>query len=378
MLKYSNLGPLASLTFDNFSLEGKSLSIAEGYKSALSFAKEPKGWLVLIGPSGCGKTHLLAAIANYVISQGKSALFISTPDLIDHLRSTFSPTSEVSYDELFNKVRSAPLLLLDNLGMWSATPWAKEKLLQIIDYRYNHRLPTVFASRISLEEMEEAWRTRLEDPSLSKVITMEKEIKGRGVMDLALLKHMTFKKWDKRINLSIEERQNLEQAYKLAWQFAQNPEGWLVFLGETGCGKTHLAASIANYRIEQNQPVLFISVPDFLDYLRSLYFEGKEGAAEFYKFFEMVKRSPLLILDDLGEQSSSPWAWEKIYQILFYRHNTRLPTVITSRLTLEELEEKKAPIMSRIADPSLSTVWSIIAPDYRIDHRKPERYRRRR
>jgi len=379
LLKYSHLGPLTRLTFDNFRLEGKSQPLSSAYREAMSYAQEPQGWLVLIGPSGCGKTHLAAAIANYRLSLGQPALFIATSDFLDHLRATFSPTSEVSYDELFYEVRDAPLLILDNLGAHSATPWAKEKLLQIVDYRYSARLPTVFTSRYSLPEMDEPLHTRLSDPSISKVIMLtEERITGGGVIDLELLKHMTFKGWDKRINLSPEERQNLEKAYALALEFAQSPEGWLVFLGDTGCGKTHLAAAIANYRREQNQPPLFISIPDFLDYLRSLFSEGKEGAEHSYRFFEAVKRAPLLILDDLGEQSSTPWAWEKLYQILFYRHNTRLPTVITSRLSLEELEERKAPIMSRIADRSLSIVWNIIAPDYRIDHLKSRaRFKRR-
>ena len=52
----------------------------------------------------------------------------------------------------------------------------------------------------------------------------------------------------------------MDAAYRLAFDFAKNPEGWLVFMGETGCGKTHLAAAIVNYRYEIGKPALFVVV----------------------------------------------------------------------------------------------------------------------
>ena len=40
----------------------------------------------------------------------------------------------------------------------------------------------------------------------------------------------------------------------------RGPEGWLVLMGQVGCGKTHLAAAIANYRVEKGQQVFFVVV----------------------------------------------------------------------------------------------------------------------
>jgi hypothetical protein len=50
------------------------------------------------------------------------------------------------YDELFDKVREAGVLVLDDLGAENATAWATEKLFQIINYRYNYRMPTVITT----------------------------------------------------------------------------------------------------------------------------------------------------------------------------------------------------------------------------------------
>ncbi len=87
----------------------------------------------------------------------------------------------------------------------------------------------------------------------------------------------------------------------------------------------------------------------------------------YYQLFESVKNAPLLILDDFGEQSTTPWAQEKLYQVINYRYNARLSTVITTRCSLDEIE---SPISSRFVDHKNSLIFHIVAPDYRGD-RKP-------
>jgi len=174
---------------------------------------------------------------------------------------------------------------------------------------------------------------------------------------------MTFDNFDwKRVNLLPEQRENLEQAYQLAFDFAKSPDGWLVLAGVTGCGKTHLAAAIANYRLKAGKPVKFEVVPDFLDHLRFTF--SPESTVSYDQLFEEVKNAPLLILDDFGEQSTTPWAQEKLYQVINYRYNARLSTVITTRCSLDEID---SPISSRLADPKISMLFNIIAPDYRTD-----------
>jgi DNA replication protein DnaC len=83
--------------------------------------------------------------------------------LLDHLRATFSPNSTISYDKVFDEVRSTPLLILDDLTTQSATPWAKEKLYQILNHRYNAELPTVITTVDRLEEIDPRLRSRMLD-----------------------------------------------------------------------------------------------------------------------------------------------------------------------------------------------------------------------
>ena len=87
------------------------------------------------------------------------------PDRLDHLRATFTPQSTVTFDQRFEEVRRAQLLILDDLGTESATPWAREKLYQIFDYRYNARLPTVITTASAIEELDPRLATRMLDIS---------------------------------------------------------------------------------------------------------------------------------------------------------------------------------------------------------------------
>ena len=383
--KYSNLGALSQLTFDNLSPKGKTIRhserseesqehFAQVYQAAKVFADNPEGWLVFLGPSGSGKTHLACAIANHRLSLGEPVFYIGAADLLDHLRSAFSPTSDTTYDELFERVKNVPLLVLDDLTLGSATTWAKEKLEQLLHHRFNTRLATVITTDVPLERMDERLRGHLADSDFCQVWTIEQKppLESQSGLELELLRNMTFDNFDhKRLELPPEQRQNLRQAFNLAVEFARSPEGWLIFQGVNGCGKTHLAAAIANYRLAQGKPVLFVVVPDLLDHLRSTF--SPDSKISYDEFSEKLKETPLLILDDFGEQSTTPWAQEKLYQLINYRYNARLPMVVTTCLSLDEIETR---ISSRMVDPRISLVFNITAPDYR-GNVKPTRQAKR-
>jgi DNA replication protein DnaC len=367
--RYSNLGSLSQLTFDNLSPKGKAANavyqerFAQVYQAAKAFADNPQGWLVFLGPSGCGKTHLACAIANYRLSLGEPVFYIGTADLLDHLRSAFSPASDTTYDELFEQVKNVPLLALDDLTLGSATTWAKEKLEQLLQHRFNTRLATVITTDVPLEKMDERLRGHLTNNEFCQVWTIEQKsaLESRSSLELELLRNMTFDNFDhKRLELPPEQRENLRIAFKRAEEFARSPEGWLIFQGVNGCGKTHLAAAIANYRLAQGKPAFFVVVPELLDHLRSTF--SPDSKISYDEFFERLKETPLLILDDFGEQSATPWAQEKLYQLINYRYNARLPMVVTTCLSLEEIEPR---ISSRMVDPRINLVFNITAPDYR-------------
>jgi len=388
--KYSNLGSLSQLTFDNLSPKGKTARHSESrgnrdeeyqehfaqiYQAARTFADNPAGWLVFSGPGGSGKTHVACAVANHRLGVGEPVFYIGAADLLDHLRSAFSPASDITYDELFEQVKNVPLLVLDDLALGSATAWAKEKLEQLLNHRSNTRLPTVITTDIPVEKMDERLRGHFADNEFCQVWTIDQRspLEHQYGLELELLRNMSFDSFDhKRLELPLEQRQNLRQAFDLSVGFARSPEGWLIFHGLNGCGKTHLAAAIGNHRQAEGETVFFVVVPDLLDHLRSSF--SPDSKISYDKFFEKIREIPLLILDDFGEQSATPWAQEKLYQLINYRYNARLPMVVTTCLSLDEIETR---ISSRMVDPRISLVFNIIAPDYRGNVkpvRQPRRY----
>ena len=373
--RFSNLGPLARISFANTRPEGQlpdpesGRLFAAALEAARNFAEEPRGWLVFTGPSGSGKTHLAAAIANRCIERGQTAFFSFIPDFLDYLRATFTPESPVSYDELFQQVRNSPVLILDDLGSQNGTQWAQEKLFQVFNHRFNSLLPTVITVRGSIQRLDEVIRTRIEAEGLSSVYPLGHRnvelLREVGGLHQQMLKRMTFESFKVagRTNASEEDRKTLAFAFETAKAFADSARGWLLLTGMNGCGKTHLAVAIINEKLKQGQPAFFAFVPALLDYLRATF--SPDSLTGYDEIFEEVKAAPLLVLDDLGSENSTPWAEEKLYQIIVHRHNGGLPTVITSNLaSLKELEDEKPRIRSRLSD-SLVEWAPILAPDYR-------------
>ncbi len=370
----SNLDAYAGQTFDTFRTDVHTLtdsqagSLRQARELCIRYAAEPQGWLLLQGGYGCGKTHLAAAIANACVDAGMVTLFLTIPDLLDHLRSSFGPSSEISYDELFDRVLNVSLLVLDDLGAESPTPWALEKLYQLVNHRYSYRLATVFTTNADPETLDARIRSRLLDEHLTRSIKIDAPDHRRGsftqtenpLTNLTLYADMSFDTWDRRSDLPQTHRDNLQRAFDLARRYAEAPAGWLVLTGSYGCGKTHLAAAIAGYRQLQGDQALFVTAPDLLDHLRATF--GPGSLVTYDWLFNDIRNAPLLVLDDLGVENASPWAREKLFQIIDHRYRARLATIITMSRPLDEIDERLA---SRMSDPARGTVFAITAPGYR-------------
>jgi DNA replication protein DnaC len=376
LYRLSNLEAFRTMTFDSFNTVGlvgmsdqqiQSLNIARN--AAQYFAQHLDGWLLLVGSYGVGKTHLGAAIANFTVGLAVPTLFLTVPDLLDWLRYAYG-SEESNFETRFEEIRNIRLLVLDDLGTQNATPWAEEKLYQILNHRYVNHLPTVVTTNQSLEEIEGRIQSRLRDPELVRVIRIEApdhrnpagNSTRRQISSLEFHREQTFGAFSMREpeKLVPEEQKSLEMAWRAAQEYAENPRGWIVFTGSYGCGKTHLAAAIANFRAGIGREPLFVVVPDLLDHLRSTF--APSSNVTYDDLFEEVRSASMLILDDLGTQSATSWAREKLYQILNHRYVANLPTVITTSDPVDDVDPR---IRSRMRDTRRCTIYGIAAPAYR-------------
>ncbi|KXK15565.1 MAG: IstB domain-containing protein ATP-binding protein [Chloroflexi bacterium OLB14] len=409
----SNLNRLSHLTFENFNPNGNDKAkfmtaqerenLHKAFDASENFAKQPEGWLLLEGGYGCGKTHLAAAIANYAVNKGVATLFITVPDLLDSLRFAYDDP-ETTFEQRFEEIRNAGLLILDDFGTQNATAWAQEKLFQIINYRYINKLPTVITTNLMLDEIEGRIRSRLQDEAFVNYLKISapdyrrpEETSNPGISMLSLpeMKVMTFKtfqprddevgteavttttteKKDKfgnkykdkevtRIKITKDDVKTLHDAHNAAVEFAEKPEGWLVFLGQSFSGKTHLAAAIGNYRMGLGGQALLVEVTSLLDYLRQTFRPNSD--VSFDRRFHEIRTTPLLILDDLKESgASSAWAEDKLYSVLNYRYNAHLPTVLTSTLHAEAFALSYPNLWNKLLDQTKSQVLNINMPPYR-------------
>jgi DNA replication protein DnaC len=172
LFSISHLNELQDLTFDSFQPRGRkglgemqAASLEMAFNQAQHYSKNLKGWLLLQGGYGCGKTHLAAAVANFVVELGVPTLFLTVPDLLDTLRFSYD-SEDTTFEQRFDEIRNASLLVLDDFGTQNATGWAQEKLFQIINYRYINKLPLVVTTNLALDEIEARIRSRLADPEL--------------------------------------------------------------------------------------------------------------------------------------------------------------------------------------------------------------------
>ena len=163
-------------TFDSFDPgQGKNgqngkdaahASLVAAKYAAARFAENPAGWLVMCGSVGTGKSHLGHAIAGVLIERGTPIFWSSVPDLLGVLRRGFA--QEGIFDKRLETLRTVDVLIMDDLGTEQVTDWVNEKLYQIINHRWQNRLPTVIITNLKLWEPNCGLAPRLRDRILDK------------------------------------------------------------------------------------------------------------------------------------------------------------------------------------------------------------------
>lgn len=120
--------------------------------------------------------------------------------------------------------------------------------------------------------------------------------------------------------------------------FFENKDKGLYLYGSFGSGKTYIIAALFNELAKRDVESTIIYFPEFLRTLKGSF--SKDDTASYNERFTFVKKTPLLLIDDIGAENVTPWGRDEILgTILQYRMEENLPTFFTSNMSIDELEE---------------------------------------
>lgn len=123
----------------------------------------------------------------------------------------------------------------------------------------------------------------------------------------------------------------------------QSDTGLLLY-GGLGSGKTYLAACIANKLLEEGRRITMTNLTSLIAHLGADYGNDREY------WIDRVTGADLLVLDDFGVERTTEYSLEQSYEIINARYKTGRPMLITTNLTLQEMQSETNLGKRRIYD----------------------------
>lgn len=164
-----------------------------------------------------------------------------------------------------------------------------------------------------------------------------KSIERSDLAKIAPIEDCTFDSFETKYYPDVPRAERIKaNCVKYATQFTTKSKN-IIFYGGTGLGKTHLSLAIANAVINRGYSVVYGTAQNLLNDLQNENF-GRYDHIRYYE--KAVMNCDLLIIDDLGTEFKNSYTTAELYNIINSRILSRLPTIISTNFTQNELEDK--------------------------------------
>ena len=163
------------------------------------------------------------------------------------------------------------------------------------------------------------------------------ELKRRGFTDPAM------REWTFANDNGRNPQMKTARFYVEHWEDMKAENIGYLLWGSVGTGKSYLAGCIANALMEKEISVRMTNFALILNYLAAT-FEGKN------EYISSLCRYPLLIIDDFGMERGTEYGLEQVYNVIDSRYRSGKPLIVTTNLSLAELQNPQDTPHARIYD----------------------------
>lgn len=145
-------------TLDKYKADSKGKQ--DALKFAMDYANEFDAKLnngrcaVFCGQPGTGKTHLSVGIGLDVLKKGHTVVFTTVQRMIRKIKDTWRKDSNESESDAINLFSCPDLLIIDEIGVQFGSEFEKNAIFDILNERYENRMPTLLLSNLSPSEVK--------------------------------------------------------------------------------------------------------------------------------------------------------------------------------------------------------------------------------
>lgn len=180
--------------------------------------------------------------------------------------------------------------------------------------------------------------------SIAKLLILE-DLSKSLPLNSSRFEDFSLEFYPEEANDGTNPKKRMTAIFKLCKEYALNFDPKLsenlLFMGNTGIGKTHLSLSIVYELLNKGFDVIYGSAYNLFSAMEDEHFNLRSDVS-----FKAAVECDLLVIDDLGGEFVSPYIQSLLYNIVNTRLLASRPTIISTNLSMADIESRYTPRVS--------------------------------